>query len=191
MITFTGDGTQQRQVFNINMNTLEVEKSKLGIRQWSLAFNNIPDGQPIIINLYGKNGMDWYPGWRIWVNGQDYSTPVGDRGAARDRFRSIASRIIWNLPNATGLTMHYAWFKEVDRNKSDGLLSNNTSNGVMFPGSILIPRGGMEVNADTNGRLYVGKNLTLNIWEHHNIAWIGFNEPQCFAVNGSTKASLS
>lgn len=201
VLKFTGDGQNHRQVFNLNLDAIErkiYDSDEVVNGGFSLSFNNIPDGQAIIINVSKRNNIvDWDPGWRIWVNGRDYSTAINKRDASLSRYRSIASRIMWNFPNTTNLTLRNgsisayadwgihkknAWYYDTS--------ANQTNSGVLFPGSILLPRGSMYDYGDTNGRLLIGKDLTLDIWEHHNAPWIGFDEPQCFAVTGKTTATL-
>lgn len=200
LIRFRGDGQQHRQVFTLDRNLMQ----SYGKRQsfpggWSLAFDNIPDGQAIIINVTGQSNITWWSGWRVWVNGVDYSTAVNKRDASLSRFRNIATRILWNFSNTSYLRLNGAPNALIRRNDQyDGKGSwtdegdhPNGFDGALFPGSILLPRGNMYDVVDTNGRLLIGKDLTLNIWEHHNAPWIGFDEPQCFTVSGKTTASLS
>lgn len=199
LITFTGDGQKHPQVFSL---TDFSAPSQLGLNgSWDLAFNNIPDGQAIIINITKPGYMVIRPGWRVWVNGQDYSTAINKQDASLGRFRSIASRIMWNFPNLAELKLDMSTLKTVQAishwengkpiYRTDTLGSNsNINKGVLFPGSILLPHGSLNDLADTNGRILVGKNITFDIWEHHNAPWTGFNEPQCFTVGGKTSASI-
>ncbi|MBT1162748.1 choice-of-anchor A family protein [Bifidobacterium sp. SO1] len=194
-IVFTGDNQKHAQVFRLDLNALDAARNTLKNVQWSLDFRNIPTGQAIVINVTGKTSYNWVPGWRVWVNGVDHTSKVNGNGADLNRFKDIASRIMWNFPNMTNLTLSGAHYTAVKGNSgwaNTGIdQTTKTSKGVLFPGSILIPRGSFSDIADTNGRLLIGKNLTLTIWEHHNIAWTGFDEPQCFAVNGATKANIA
>lgn len=101
---------------------------------------------------------------------------------------------MWNYPTTMNLTLDMAhgiaaggretMGKELYGPKSVG------ARGVLFPGSILLPNGSMMDYADTNGRLLIGKNLKTSLWEHHNAPWVGFDEPQCFNVEGKTSAML-
>ena len=199
LLIFTGDGQNHRQVFTLDANTVAGKAIELGTNKgWSLDFRNIPDGQAIIINVTGSPSINWYPGWRVYVNGVDYSTAVNKRDQSLSRYRSIASRIMWNYPYASNLRLNggpiYQYSSDDGATGNwyvGGTESGQTNDGVLFPGSILLPRGSFYDIADTNGRILVGKDLTFNIWEHHNAPWVGFDEPQCFAVNGKTTASLS
>lgn len=190
-ITFTGDGQQHRQIFNLDVNKIDSYVSRFGYTGWSLDFENIPDGQAIIVNVTGKPSIQWNTGWRIWVNGQDYSTYINSSDASYSRFRSISSRIMWNYPQATSLRLREGYVAGLQTGGNTILDTINAARGVLFPGSILLPHGSLYDLADTNGRILVGKNLTFDIWEHHNAPWIGFDEPQCFTVSGNTTATLN
>lgn len=199
-LTFHGDGQKHRQVFTLDLDQMKnhyYDQDVIPDGGYSLAFNNIPDGQPIIINVTSRNKhIDWWPGWRVWVDGVDYSTAVNKRDASLSRFRSIASRIMWNFPATTSMTLkggpisQYAEWKPDTKKWYIATQTGQTNGGVLFPGSILLPNGSMYDIGDTNGRLLIGKNLTFHIWEHHNAPWIGFDEPQCFAISGKTTATL-
>lgn len=202
LITFTGDGQPHTQVFTLDDTQLAAAYTTLKLNgAWDLAFNNIPDGQSIIINVSkADNRMGYTPGWRIWVNGQDYTTAINKTDETLSRYRSIASRILWNYPTMTNLTLspypessgktisHWENGQPVYEKITIG---GSASKGTLFPGSVLLPRGSLYDYADTNGRILVGKDMTFDIWEHHNAPWTGFNEPQCFSVSGKTSASIS
>ncbi|RXR22057.1 choice-of-anchor A family protein [Oerskovia turbata] len=84
-----------------------------------------------------------------------------DAGAALGKW---APRILWNFPDATKLTM------------------TSSSQTV---GSILAPRADVAQKTHTNGRLYVGGDLTFGGpgasagLEHHNFPWIGSSTLGC------------
>lgn len=75
-----------------------------------------------------------------------------------------APRILWNFPDATELTM------------------TSSSQTV---GSILAPQADVAQKTHTNGRLYIGGNLTFGGagasggLEHHNFPWIGSTALGC------------
>ncbi|MBT1162747.1 choice-of-anchor A family protein [Bifidobacterium sp. SO1] len=189
-IVFTGDGQKHRQVFNLNTTELDAAKTRLGVRQWSLDFENIPDGQAIVVNVTTPDSYAWIPGWRIWINGVNRTTYVNSSGDSLNRYRDAASRIMWNFPNTKNLTLKNAYYDAVKGSTSGLDQQEKSSSGVLFPGSILLPNGKLTVFADTNGRLLVGGDMEWKVWEHHNLAWIGFDEPQCFAISGRTAALL-
>lgn len=45
------------------------------------------------------------------------------------------------------------------------------------------------MRCDQNGRLLVGKDLTLDVWEHHNNPWVGFVDDNGVTVDAATTAS--
>lgn len=45
------------------------------------------------------------------------------------------------------------------------------------------------MRCDQNGRLLVGKDLTLDVWEHHNNPWVGFVGDNSVTVDAATTAS--
>lgn len=188
-IQFKGDGQNHPQVFTLDTNLLEAKRSQLGVLQWSLDFRNVGDSQPIIINVTGNPNLTWHTGWRIMVNGQDYTTSISRKDYTWSRYRSIASRIMWNLPNVSNMLLDKAHAIGEDGKDVYGRLLYDK--GALFPGSILLPTGSMHDIADTNGRILVGKNLTMEVWEHHNAPWIGRPDtPQCFTIGGKTTATI-
>lgn len=210
-IVFTGNGKAERQVFTLDLGELYKEGAGRGVNQWSLDFENVPDGQAIVINAVnapkgsdGRRTYTWSPGWKVMVNGKDYSTYINscttEGGTAGcdswSRFRDISSRIMWNFPDTDCLKLDYAHgtFNADDASvgnadmKGRDVFGSFLGKGVLFPGSILLPNGSMTDYADTNGRILVGGNLDFVVWEHHNAPWVGFDEPQRFTVRGSTRA---
>lgn len=210
-IVFTGNGKAERQVFTLDLGELYKEGTSRGVNQWSLDFENVPDGQAIVINAVnapkgsdGRRTYTWSPGWKVMVNGKDYSTYINscttEGGTAGcdswSRFRDISSRIMWNFPDTDCLKLDYAHgtFNADDASvgnadmKGRDVFGSFLGKGVLFPGSILLPNGSMTDYADTNGRILVGGNLDFVVWEHHNAPWVGFDEPQRFTVRGSTRA---
>ena len=194
-IVFTGNGKAEKQVFNLNLSDLDAYAKQHGIQQWSLDFENVPDGQAIVVNATGTGDYTWHTGWRVWVNGKDYGTHINALDESKSRFRNIASRIMWNFSDISNLKMDYSHGIS-DRNAWNAVSGKDVygtvvGKGVLFPGSILLPNGSMYDIADTNGRLLIGKDLTFDIWEHHNSPWVGFDEPQKFTVQGATRKNAN
>ncbi|MFJ2298019.1 choice-of-anchor A family protein [Oerskovia paurometabola] len=88
----------------------------------------------------------------------NYMASGSDRIDAGTALGKWAPRILWNFPDATNLTM------------------TSSSQTV---GSILAPQADVEQKTHTNGRLYIGGDLTFGGQgasgglEHHNFPWIG------------------
>ena len=205
IITFTGDGKNHRQVFNLDLDELAAQKKKLNVKQWGVDFNNVGDSAAIVVNIKGTGSRTWNTGWRYRVNGKDVSLAVAKSDGTYQDFRKLASRLMWNWVDATDVTLdeahgtlhiskaggHSLALEGKDSYKSTGYSATNPSAGkaANVPGSILAPKASMTVNPDTNGRLLVGKDLTLDVWEHHNNPWIGFNDQYSTNVQASTDAA--
>ena len=58
-----------------------------------------------------------------------------------------------------------------------------------LPGTVLAPKANVRMRCDQNGRLLVGKDLTLDVWEHHNNPWVGFVDDNSVTVDAATTAS--
>ncbi|WP_270308603.1 hypothetical protein, partial [Bifidobacterium adolescentis] len=58
-----------------------------------------------------------------------------------------------------------------------------------LPGTVLAPKANVRMRCDQNGRLLVGKDLTLDVWEHHNNPWVGFVDDNGVTVDAATTAS--
>ncbi|MFF2621372.1 choice-of-anchor A family protein [Oerskovia jenensis] len=88
----------------------------------------------------------------------NYIAAGSDRIDAGTALGKWAPRILWNFPDATNLTM------------------TSSSQTV---GSILAPQADVAQKTHTNGRLYIGGDLTFGGagasggLEHHNFPWIG------------------
>lgn len=194
-IVFQGTGKPEKQVFLLDLDALKAAGTTYGVNQWSLDFRDLPDGQAIVINVSGSGERIWSPGWRIWVNGENHSTAINARGDSWSRFRDISSRIMWNYPDVSHLTLDYSHgtLNKDGYGVSAGgnVYGTVLGKGSLFPGSILLPNGDMTDYADTNGRLLIGGNLDFDVWEHHNAPWVGFDEPQRFTLLGSTRADAS
>ncbi|MFL1382014.1 choice-of-anchor A family protein [Nocardiopsis protaetiae] len=108
---------------------------------------SIPADSSILVNVTGADGVAISP------------PAVGYRGEQADLYTSpyfgeAASRILYNFTDAPSITL---------------------SGGGNFLGSILAPRAGADITASTNGRLYLGGDVTLRGSgnETHNYPWAG------------------
>ncbi|GAA1988656.1 hypothetical protein GCM10009718_27780 [Isoptericola halotolerans] len=79
-----------------------------------------------------------------------------------DSFGNAASRLLWNFADAEQITI---------------------GGSSQFMGTILAPVADAEITASTNGRVYVGGDLTTSGTgnEQHNYPWIGAPETSCVA----------
>lgn len=86
LVTFQGDGTSKTQVFTLNATDLSCGNDYNGV---SFAFNGIPDGAAVVVNVIGEVPSDFHAGWRFWWNGTDisngYVTPPSGAGGTHDQ----------------------------------------------------------------------------------------------------------
>ncbi|MCC9311029.1 choice-of-anchor A family protein [Kitasatospora sp. RB6PN24] len=90
-VTFTGDGTSARQVFDVGRNLASPTGDRIG-----LAFTGIPVGATVIVNLLSDDAL---------IN--TYSR-TGDQSAPLTRLRS---KLLWNFPTASVATIGGARFQ--------------------------------------------------------------------------------
>ena len=207
VITFTGDGKKHTQVFDLDMDKLENQRKALKLLQWGVDFENVPGDTAIVVNVRGSGSRTWNTGWRYWVNGRKVNIGVNQQDGAYNDFRKLASRVLWNWVDAT-----YVGYDEshgvlhVDKNgghkafSADGKDTYHHSGdwygttpspgkASNLPGTVLAPKANVKMQCDQNGRLLVGKDLTLDVWEHHNNPWVGFVDDNSVTVDAATTAS--
>jgi choice-of-anchor A domain-containing protein len=204
VITFTGDGKKHTQVFNLDMDEVARQKSSLKVLQWGVDFENVPGNTAIVVNVKGSGARTWDTGWRYWVNGKKVNIAINQTDGTYQDFRTLASRVMWNWTDAS--SVHYDESHGIMHINKDaghsmsqdgkdayhgGSYGTSASPGKAsnLPGSVLAANSDVTMECDQNGRLLVGKNLTLNVWEHHNNPWIGFNDQNSIAVQAATTAS--
>lgn len=207
VITFTGDGKKHTQVFDLDMDKLENQRKALKLLQWGVDFENVPGDTAIVVNVRGSGSRTWNTGWRYWVNGRKVNIGVNQQDGAYNDFRKLASRVLWNWTDAS-----YVKYDEshgvlhVDKNgghkafSADGKDTYHHSGdwygttpspgkASNLPGTVLAPKANVKMQCDQNGRLLVGKDLTLDVWEHHNNPWVGFVDDNSVTVDAATTAS--
>jgi choice-of-anchor A domain-containing protein len=143
-VTFTSTTADQLQVFTIEAAALSSTTE--------VFFSGIPAGAAIVVNVTG--GPVAFAPTYFDLNGErvdDFASP---------NFGNAASRILWNITDATSLTL---------------------GGSSQFMGSVLAPDADAQVSSSTNGRLHVGGDLTVSGTgnEHHNYPWIGGAGLQC------------
>lgn len=207
VITFTGDGKKHTQVFDLDMDKLENQRKALKLLQWGVDFENVPGDTAIVVNVRGSGSRTWNTGWRYWVNGRKVNIGINQQDGAYNDFRKLASRVLWNWTDAS-----YVKYDEshgvlhVDKNgghkafSADGKDTYHHSGdwygstpspgkASNLPGTVLAPKANVKMQCDQNGRLLVGKDLTLDVWEHHNNPWVGFVDDNSVTVDAATTAS--
>lgn len=202
VITFTGDGKKHTQVFDLDMDELENQRKALKLLQWGVDFENVPGDTAIVVNVRGSGSRTWNTGWRYWVNGRKVSIGVNQQDGTYNDFRKLASRVIWNWTDASYVKYdesHGIMHINSTHNKAqDGKesyeggsygLSTSPGKASNLPGTVLAPKANVRMRCDQNGRLLVGKDLTLDVWEHHNNPWVGFVDDNSVTVDAATTAS--
>lgn len=200
-IKFTGDGQKHRQVFTLDLDELARKKSELNVVQWGVDFENVPGTTAIVINMKGSGSRTWDTGWRYWVNGKKVNIAVNQTNGTYQDFRTLSSRVLWNWTDASDVTYdesHGILGSTGYTNKLDGKqvyhstgyrAHDSAGKNSNLPGTVLAPKSNMTMMIDQNGRLLVGKNLTMDVWEHHNNPWVGFDDNNTMSVDAATTAS--
>ena len=202
VITFTGDGKKHTQVFDLDMDELENQRKALRLLQWGVDFENVPGDTAIVVNVRGSGSRTWNTGWRYWVNGRKVNIGVNQQNGTYNDFRKLASRVLWNWTDASYVKYdesHGIMHINSTHNKAQdgkdsyegGPYGSAASPGKAsnLPGTVLAPKANMRMRCDQNGRLLVGKDLTLDVWEHHNNPWVGFVSDNSVTVDAATTAS--
>ena len=202
VITFTGDGKKRTQVFELDMDKLESQRKALNLLQWGVDFENVPGDTAIVVNVKGSGSRAWNTGWRYWVNGRKVSIGVNQQDGTYNDFRKLASRVLWNWTDASYVKydeshgiMHinstHSKAQDGKESYEGGSYGSAASPGKAsnLPGTVLAPKANVRMRCDQNGRLLVGKDLTLDVWEHHNNPWVGFVDDNSVTVDAATTAS--
>lgn len=163
LITFTGDGKSMQQVFTIEGKQLSNLYNGVYYRGVDFKFDSIPEGASVIVNVTGEAPIEFHNGWRFWWNGTDISRGY-ELGSAQSEAYSIASQsIMWNFVDTTSLTIRggIAGEGRTDWGGNDGKWTDDDPAAAMI-GSILVPDGSFDCHVTTNGRVYVGKDFSMN-----------------------------
>ena len=133
-VTFTGDNTSSRQVFSVSGDDL----GALGAANTkTMVFTDIPDDAVIIVNVTGTTAT--LSANTFQLNG----TTIDPVAASPDRtFSHLTQSMLWNFTDATDVTL---------------------GDGDQLLGSVLVPNpaSSVELLTSTNGRVYVGGDLTF------------------------------
>ncbi len=191
LLTFTGDGTSNLQVFNIK-NTDLTHDSQGGI---DFKFTNIPKDASIVINVTGGN-VRFNTGWRFWwdyidENGHKETLQIGNgyylKGddKIQKAYVQAARSIMWNFADANLVTINggqYYAGSTGTAGRDDGKFGDdwgyiacgsgqetNFNKGcagddpaAAMLGSILVPSGSFDSHVTTNGRVWVGEDFMMN-----------------------------
>lgn len=211
LITFKGDNTSMQQVFTIDASQLSNTYSNEYYRGVDFAFEGIPEGASVVVNVTGSSNIEFHNGWRFWWNGTEISrgyetrysgTPLGEA------YAMASQSVMWNFVGTQSLTIRGGIAGEDRADWGYG----GTDNGAKWTdddpaaamlGSILVPNGSFDDHVTTNGRVYVGEDFMMNNpkvaydftniegksssvidmdQERHNFPWSGSYTPDGSAV---------
>ena len=180
LITFTGDGKSNLQVFNIKSTDL-TNGNQAGI---DFKFTGIPKDASIVINVTGGD-VQFNTGWRFWWDDKQIGNGYyleGDEDI-RKAYVEAARSIMWNFADAKNVTIkggQYYAGTDGGAGKDDGSLgndwgylacgaNNNYNKGcagddpaAAMLGSIMVPNGSFDSHVTTNGRVWVGEDFMMN-----------------------------
>lgn len=211
LITFKGDNTSMQQVFTIDASQLSNTYNNEYYRGVDFAFEGIPNGASVVVNVTGSSNIEFHNGWRFWWNGTEISrgyetrysgTPLGEA------YATASQSVMWNFVDTQSLTIRGGIAGE-DRadweygGATTGAKWTDDDPAAAMIGSILVPDGSFDDHVTTNGRVYVGEDFMMNNpkiaynftnlegnsasvidmdQERHNFPWSGSYTPDGSAI---------
>ena len=209
LIKFKGDNTSMQQVFTIDASQLSNTYNNEYYRGVDFAFEGIPKGASVVVNVTGFSNIEFHNGWRFWWNGTEISrgyetrysgTPLGEA------YATASQSVMWNFVDTQSLTIRGGIAGE-DRadwgygGATTGAKWTDDDPAAAMIGSILVPDGSFDDHVTTNGRVYVGVDFSMNNpkiaatfgegntasvidmdQERHNFPWSGSYTPDGSAI---------
>lgn len=204
LITFKGDNTSMQQVFTIDASQLSNTYNNEYYRGVDFAFEDIPEGASVVVNVTGSSNIEFHNGWRFWWNGieisRGYETQYSGK-ALGEAYATASQSIMWNFVDTQSLTIRGGIAGE-DRadweydGAATGAKWTDDDPAAAMIGSILVPNGSFDDHVTTNGRVYVGVDFSMNSpkvaaafgegnsasvidmdQERHNFPWSGSYTP--------------
>lgn len=204
LIKFKGDNTSMQQVFTIDASQLSNTYNNEYYRGVDFAFEGIPKGASVVVNVTGFSNIEFHNGWRFWWNGTEISrgyetrysgTPLGEA------YATASQSVMWNFVDTQSLTIRGGIAGE-DRadwgygGATTGAKWTDDDPAAAMIGSILVPNGSFDDHVTTNGRVYAGADFSMNSpkvaaafgegnsasvidmdQERHNFPWSGSYTP--------------
>lgn len=198
-----------QQVFTIDASQLSNTYNNEYYRGVDFAFEGIPKGASVVVNVTGLSNIEFHNGWRFWWNGTEISrgyetrysgTPLGEA------YATASQSVMWNFVDTQSLTIRGGIAGE-DRadweygGATTGAKWTDDDPAAAMIGSILVPDGSFDDHVTTNGRVYVGVDFSMNSpkiaatfgegntasvidmdQERHNFPWSGTYTPGGSAV---------
>ena len=204
LITFKGDNTSMQQVFTIDASQLSNTYNNEYYRGVDFAFEDIPEGASVVVNVTGSSSIEFHNGWRFWWNGieisRGYETQYSGK-ALGEAYATASQSIMWNFVDTQSLTIRGGIAGE-DRadwrydGATTGAKWTDDDPAAAMIGSILVPNGSFDDHVTTNGRVYAGADFSMNSpkvaaafgegnsasvidmdQERHNFPWSGSYTP--------------
>lgn len=204
LITFKGDNTSMQQVFTIDTSQLSNTYNNEYYRGVDFAFEDIPEGASVVVNVTGYSNIEFHNGWRFWWNGieisRGYETQYSGK-ALGEAYATASQSIMWNFVDTQSLTIRGGIAGE-DRadwgydGATTGAKWTDDDPAAAMIGSILVPNGSFDDHVTTNGRVYAGADFSMNSpkvaaafdegnsasvidmdQERHNFPWSGSYTP--------------
>lgn len=209
LITFKGDNTSMQQVFTIDASQLSNTYNNEYYRGVDFAFEGIPKGASVVVNVTGPSNIEFHNGWRFWWNGTEISRGYETQYSGKElgeAYATASQSIMWNFVDTQSLTIRGGIAGE---NRADwgyggtatGAKWTDDDPAAAMIGSILVPNGSFDDHVTTNGRVYVGVDFSMNSpkiaatfgegntasvidmdQERHNFPWSGTYTPGGSAV---------
>lgn len=204
LITFKGDNTSMQQVFTIDASQLSNTYNNEYYRGVDFAFEGIPKGASVVVNVTGSSNIEFHNGWRFWWNGTEISRGYETQYSGKElgeAYATASQSIMWNFVDTQSLTIRGGIAGE---NRADwgyggtatGAKWTDDDPAAAMIGSILVPNGSFDDHVTTNGRVYVGVDFSMNSpkvaaafgegnsasvidmdQERHNFPWSGSYTP--------------
>lgn len=209
LITFKGDNTSMQQAFTIDASQLSNTYNNEYYRGVDFAFEGIPKGASVVVNVTGSSNIEFHNGWRFWWNGTEISRGYETQYSGKElgeAYATASQSIMWNFVDTQSLTIRGGIAGE---NRADwgyggtatGAKWTDDDPAAAMIGSILVPNGSFDDHVTTNGRVYVGVDFSMNSpkvaaafgegnsasvidmdQERHNFPWSGSYTPDGSAV---------
>lgn len=170
LITFKGDNTSMQQVFTIDASQLSNTYNNEYYRGVDFAFEDIPEGASVVVNVTGSSNIEFHNGWRFWWNGieisRGYETQYSGK-ALGEAYATASQSIMWNFVDTQSLTIRGGIAGE-DRadwgydGATTGAKCTDDDPAAAMIGSILVPNGSFDDHVTTNGRVYAGADFSMN-----------------------------
>lgn len=209
LITFKGDNTSMQQVFTIDASQLSNTYNNEYYRGVDFAFEDIPEGASVVVNVTGSSNIEFHNGWRFWWNGieisRGYETQYSGK-ALGEAYATASQSIMWNFVDTQSLTIRGGIAGE-DRadweydGATTGAKWTDDDPAAAMIGSILVPNGSFDDHVTTNGRVYAGADFSMNNpkvaaafgegnsasvidmdQERHNFPWSGSYTPDSSSI---------